>query len=156
MLAPSRGRLAQAAAAGTSASLPAVATAATIPSFLAPALVFQAPASAASRGRSRPFSQTASKSSKLGRTPISIPPGVELIIGEPILKKDPTTYLQIPKRTVTVKGPLGELGITVPPYIKIDHDIEARKAVLSIEDKSIKQQMEMWGEYCPSVRTAVA
>ncbi|KAH7029501.1 ribosomal protein L6, alpha-beta domain-containing protein [Microdochium trichocladiopsis] len=137
MLAPSRGRLAHAAAA---ASVPNAAVTATIPSFLAPAL-FQQQKPA---GRQQ-FSQTASQSSKLGRTPISIPPGVELIIGEPVVKKDPTTYLQIPKRTVTVKGPLGELGVPIPPYLKIDHDVEARKAVLSIEDKSIKQQMEMWG-----------
>jgi large subunit ribosomal protein L6 len=55
----------------------------------------------------RQFSVTPSRPSKLGRTPISIPPGVELTIGEPRIKKDATTYLQTAKSTVTVEGPLG-------------------------------------------------
>jgi len=139
MLAPSRGRLVQASAAAV-----AVPITATIPSFLAPALFHPQTQTPSSRAH---FSQTASHPSKLGRTPISIPPGVELIVGEPFVKKDPTTYLKIPKRIVTVKGPLGELGVPIPPYLKIDHDVEARKAVLSIEDKTEKRQMEMWGEF---------
>lgn len=56
---------------------------------------------------SRAFSATGPRQSKLGRTPISIPPGVELLIGEPKVKRDPTTYLKIPRRTVSVEGPLG-------------------------------------------------
>jgi large subunit ribosomal protein L6 len=73
----------------------------TLPSFLIPA--FQSPA----QPQTRQFSATASSQSKLGRTPISIPPGVELTIGEPKVKKDTTTYLKIAKRTVSVAGPLG-------------------------------------------------
>ncbi|KAI0120624.1 54S ribosomal protein L6 [Xylariales sp. AK1849] len=113
----------------------------TLPSFLVPA--FQdAPTSSLPR---RPFSQTTYRPSKLGRTPISIPPGVELAIGEPRVKRDMTSYLRIPKRTVTVSGPLGKLDLEIPPYLDINHNLESRKAVLSITDREQKQQMEMWG-----------
>ena len=91
MFAPSRSR-------ALGKAIPA-SSAVTLPSFLVPAFH----ASAATRS----FSATTSRPSKLGRTPISIPPGVELLIGEPKVKRDATTYLKIPRRTVTVTGPLG-------------------------------------------------
>ncbi len=114
----------------------------------------------------RPFSATTQRPSKLGRTPIAIPPGVEVTIGEPVIKKDATTYRQIAKRTVTVTGPLGKSigssdqetvqydGLTsragtqemsIPPYVTINQDSVTNTATLSIEDKEIKQQREMWG-----------
>ncbi|KAH7359166.1 54S ribosomal protein L6 [Plectosphaerella cucumerina] len=111
-----------------------------LPSFLLPAL--QTTATTTPR---RHFSATPQQQSKLGRTPISIPPGVELLIGEPMVKRDATSYIQVAKRTVTVTGPLGQLNLEIPPYLKIDHDTEARKAVLTVEDNFVKQQREMWG-----------
>lgn len=93
MFAPSRVRALEKAISSSSSSSSAV----ILPSFLVPAL-----------HATRPFSASASRPSKLGRTPISVPPGVELLIGEPKVKRDATTYLKIPKRTVTVTGPLGK------------------------------------------------
>ncbi|KAI1434728.1 54S ribosomal protein L6 [Xylaria sp. CBS 124048] len=107
-----------------------------LPGFLVPA--FQA-------SPRRQFSNTPSRPSKLGQTPISVPPGVELAIGEPIAKKDMTTYLRIPKRTVTVKGPLGKLDLVIPPFLKIHHDETARKLLLSVENRNLKEQRAMWG-----------
>ncbi|KAI1457003.1 ribosomal protein L6 [Annulohypoxylon moriforme] len=130
MLAPNGGKMLKGALANTN-------TAVMLPTFLVPAFQTAAPR--------RQFSSTTSRSSKLGRTPISIPPGVELAIGEPFVRKDPTTYLKIPKRIVTVSGPLGKLNIEIPPYIHINHDEALRRAVLSIEDMEVKQQREMWG-----------
>lgn len=127
MFAPSRSRVLEKAISGTTV---------TLPGFLVPA--FQVPP------RCR-FSATPSTSSKLGRTPISIPPGVEISIGEPVAKKDATTYLRIAKRTVTVVGPLGKLDLVIPPFLAIDHDAKAGKALLSIEDSNLKEQKEMWG-----------
>ncbi|KAI0973288.1 54S ribosomal protein L6 [Xylaria arbuscula] len=127
MLAPSRNKVLEKAVSGAAVTLPA---------FLVPA--FQA-------SPRRQFSNTPSKSSKLGRIPISIPPGVEIAIGEPRAKKDPTTYLRIPKRTVTVSGPLGKLDLEIPSFLTIHHDEAARKASLTIEDQDLKQQKEMWG-----------
>ncbi|KAI3321178.1 54S ribosomal protein L6 [Xylariaceae sp. AK1471] len=127
MLAPSRSKVLEKAVSST---------AVTLPGFLVPA--FQV-------SPRRQFSNTSSKPSKLGRTPISIPPGVEITIGEPRAKKDPTSYLRIPKRTVTVSGPLGKLDLEIPPFLTIHHDETARKALLSIENQDLKQQKEMWG-----------
>ncbi|KAI0469069.1 54S ribosomal protein L6 [Xylaria cf. heliscus] len=127
MLAPSRSKVLEKAVSGG---------AVTLPGFLVPA--FQAPPR-------RQFSSTPARSSKLGRTPISIPPGVELIIGEPKTKRDLTTYLKIAKRTVTVSGPLGKLDLEIPPFLTITHDQVAKKAILSIENRDLKEQKEMWG-----------
>lgn len=107
-----------------------------LPSFLVPAF-HTSPA--------RQFSATTNRPSKLGRIPISIPPGVELSIGEPKIKKDFTTYLQVAKRTVTIQGPLGEQHLEIPPFLHIENDPTTRKATLSIEDPNQKQQKEMWG-----------
>ncbi|KAI2472887.1 ribosomal protein L6 [Annulohypoxylon bovei var. microspora] len=130
MLAPSRGKVLERALSNANAAT-------TLPAFLVPAFQTAAPR--------RQFSSTTKRPSKLGRTPISIPPGIELTIGEPRVKKDPTTYLKIPKRTVTIAGPLGKLDLEIPPYIHINHDEALRRAVLSIDDIKVKQQMEMWG-----------
>lgn len=67
---------------------------------------------AAGAGARRGFSATAGRGSKLGRTPISVPPGVELKVGERWAKKDLTSYLEKGLRTVTVTGPLGMF----PPF----------------------------------------
>src|SRR5262245_42170818 len=32
----------------------------------------------------------------------------------------------------------------------LDHDVESRRAVLGVEDSSVRQQREMWGAYLPS------
>ncbi|CRK13823.1 hypothetical protein BN1723_002041 [Verticillium longisporum] len=128
MFAPGRG-LALRQALGSSSSV-------SLPTFLVPA--FQT----TSR---RQFSASTHRSSKLGRTPLSIPPGVDIVIGEPRVKRDATSYLKIAKRTVSVSGPLGKLDLEIPPFLKIDHDMEARKATLTIEDDTVKEQKEMWG-----------
>ncbi|KAI1846222.1 hypothetical protein JX266_007747 [Neoarthrinium moseri] len=140
MLAPTRSR-------ALASALHAAPSSVTLPGFLVPAFhnVPSPSSPAAPSTPRRPFSHTSSKPSKLGRTPISIPPGVELTVGEPFVVKDPTTYLRIPRRTVTVTGPLGQLQLNVPPYLQIAQDGEARKAVLSIEDREERQQMAMWG-----------
>jgi len=128
MLAPGRSKVLEKAISGS---------AVTLPGFLVPAFQASSPR--------RQFSNTSSKPSKLGRTPISIPPGVEITLGDLTVKKDMTTYLRIPKRTVTVSGPLGKLDLEIPHYLSITQDETARKAVLRVEDEEVKQQKEMWG-----------
>ncbi|KAI1265302.1 54S ribosomal protein L6 [Xylariaceae sp. FL1019] len=124
MLSPSRSKVLDKAVSRTVVTLPA---------FLVPAF------------HTRQFSATSTAASKLGRTPISIPPGVDIVVGEPRVKRDVTTYLKIPKRTVTVSGPLGRLDLEIPPFLTINHDETARKALLTIENPDLKQQKEMWG-----------
>lgn len=141
MLAPSRRKvLGRALSSPAAAAAAAAATSVTLPAFLVPA--FQTTASPR-----RQFSNTSSRPSKLGRTPISIPPTVELAISEPRVKKDVTTYLRVAKRTVTVTGPLGKLELEIPQFLTIHHDETARRAQVSIENAEITQQMEMWGMY---------
>jgi len=96
MLAPRTARQAlQRAVTSTSSTV-------TLPGFLVPA--FQTTQNASRRN----FSATTHRPSKLGRTPLSVPPGVELEIGDLFVKKDMTSYLKTYKRRITVKGPLGE------------------------------------------------
>ncbi|KAK4180082.1 ribosomal protein L6, alpha-beta domain-containing protein [Triangularia setosa] len=121
------------------ASCSSSSTATVLPSFLVPALQTTANAPR------RTFSATANRQSKLGRNPISIPPGVDLQVGDLFVKKDVTTYLRTKMRKVVVKGPLGQLELDIPSFVKLDHDTEGRKAVLTVEDKEQKKQMEMWG-----------
>jgi large subunit ribosomal protein L6 len=51
------------------------------------------------------------------------------------------------RRGANVGRYTGQLNLEIPPYLKIDHDTEARKAVLTVEDNFVKQQREMWGEF---------
>jgi large subunit ribosomal protein L6 len=35
--------------------------------------------------------------------------------------------------------------MTIPPFVKLEHDEAARKAYVSVEDREVKKQREMWG-----------
>lgn len=35
--------------------------------------------------------------------------------------------------------------MTIPPFVKLEHDTAARKAIVSVEDKEVRNQREMWG-----------
>ncbi|KAK4128553.1 mitochondrial 54S ribosomal protein YmL16 [Parathielavia appendiculata] len=132
MLAPRTGRQALHRAVGTSPSQTVI-----LPGFLVPA-AFQTPTR-------RNFSATTARPSKLGRTPLSIPPGVELAISDLFIKKDMTSYLKTYKRKITVKGPLGQLELEIPDYVNIEHDAAAKRVELSVKDRDQRNQREMWG-----------
>jgi hypothetical protein len=34
----------------------------------------------------------------------------------------------------------------IPPFIQVEHDEAARKAIVSVQDKEVRKQREMWGE----------
>lgn len=57
----------------------------------------------------RQFSTTTQRPSKLGRTPITIPTGVELSLSDLKRTKIATSYKPVVTRTITVAGPLGRL-----------------------------------------------
>jgi len=80
------------------------APAVSLPGFLVPAWQRLA------AQRQHKFSTTTKRPSKLGRTPISIPPGVELTMGEPKSSRSAMSYAATVKKTITVKGPLGMFG----------------------------------------------
>lgn len=119
----------------------------TLPAFLVPSLARPQPSQRhPDASQRRCFSFSDPRASKLGRVPLSIPPGVELALGEPYVKHDPTTYLQIPKRKLNIKGPLGSLDLNIPPYMRVEQDPKAQTVTLSIQDKAVTQQRQMWGE----------
>ncbi|KAL6792471.1 ribosomal protein L6, alpha-beta domain-containing protein [Trichoderma sp. SZMC 28013] len=93
----------------------------------------------------RPFSTTHARGSKLGRTPLSIPPGVEVLMGEPRTLRSATSYKPVVRKTITVKGPLGTLNLDVPEFVDIVQSEEDKTATLSVRDPNAKEQKEMWG-----------
>ncbi|PSS22286.1 hypothetical protein M430DRAFT_17846 [Amorphotheca resinae ATCC 22711] len=104
-----------------------------LPSFLLPAFPVVP---------SRSFSASANRPSQIGRAPLSIPPEVSFTILQPDAPKNGRALAQ---STVEIKGPLGKLSMTVPPFVKLEHDEASRKAYVTVEDKEAKKQREMWG-----------
>ncbi|KAF5025576.1 hypothetical protein F66182_2320 [Fusarium sp. NRRL 66182] len=114
----------------------------TLPGFLVPAWQATTPKP---RATAALFSTTAKRPSKLGRTPLSIPPGVELTVGKLVAQKDLTSYKKVYKKTITVKGPLGELNLDVPEYVEVVPDVENKVVALNVQDTEVKEQKQMWG-----------
>lgn len=75
---------------------------ASLPGFLVPAWQ-----TTTSSSQPRYFSATSGCQSKLGRTPITIPPGVKITRGEPKAEKAARDWKAVMKSTITVEGPLG-------------------------------------------------
>ena len=46
-----------------------------------------------------------------------------------------------------MKGPLGELTYDAPDYVRLEHDLEEKRVLLSVEDSDDKGQAAMWGEF---------
>jgi hypothetical protein len=40
---------------------------------------------------------------------------------------------------------LGKISMTIPTFVKLEHDDAARKAYVTVEDREVKKQREMWG-----------
>ncbi|KAG6010920.1 hypothetical protein E4U21_002590 [Claviceps maximensis] len=114
---------------------------AALPGFLVPAWQRQTTTACTQRQ----FSTTTKRPSKLGRTPITIPPGVELTMSDAKTIRIKTSYKPAVKRTINVKGPLGELNLDVPDFVSLKQDLENKTALLSVENANIKDQQMMWG-----------
>jgi len=46
---------------------------------------------------------------------------------------------------VEIKGPLGVLAMTVPPFVNLEHDETSRKVTVNVLDAKERSQREMWG-----------
>ncbi|KAL1986582.1 hypothetical protein VTN96DRAFT_6160 [Rasamsonia emersonii] len=108
-----------------------------LPTFLVPA--FSQPL------RAQWFSTTSLTHSRVGATPITVPPEVTLKFIDLPQPKSRGRAKEIPKMAVEVNGPLGQLTLKVPPFVTIKHDETLRKATLSVEDPTIAHQRAMWG-----------
>jgi len=47
--------------------------------------------------------------------------------------------------TVVIEGPLGKMSMTIPAFVNLEHDEATRKAYVTVEDREVKKQREMWG-----------
>ncbi|CAG9943908.1 unnamed protein product [Clonostachys rosea f. rosea IK726] len=110
-----------------------------LPSFLLPAWQ-QQPGAA-----HRHFSTTPLQCSKLGRTPLAIPPGVEILMSDLKTVGSATSWKPSKHRTITVNGPLGSLSLDVPEFVNLKQDLENKTVELSIQDSNAQKQKEMWG-----------
>ncbi|RVD88542.1 mitochondrial 54S ribosomal protein uL6m [Arthrobotrys flagrans] len=101
--------------------------------------------------KTRQFSTTNPLSSKVGSSPLIIPPTVSLSIYTPPPPRHATRTL--PLRTVTVQGPLGQVTTPIPHFLNISiasspkdsQEIKSSKAVITINDPTEKPQRQMWG-----------
>ncbi|CAF9922170.1 hypothetical protein IMSHALPRED_005602 [Imshaugia aleurites] len=108
-----------------------------LPDFLVPSL--------SSPHASRPFSSTSRSRSRIGSAPLSLPQGVDLrFLEPPARRKQGIATIESPK-TVEIVGPLGRMSVKLPPYMRLEHDTDTRKASLSILDREQRKQREMWG-----------
>lgn len=124
---------------------------ASIPAFLLPAFPIG----------TRSFSASTSRPSQIGRAPLSIPPEVNFTILPPPVRKNGRASIAA-RPTVEIEGPLGmgclamggtiideltgKMSMTISPFVKIDYDTAQRKAYVSVEDREVKKQREMWGK----------
>nr|POE75529.1 54s ribosomal protein l6, mitochondrial [Quercus suber] len=111
----------------------------TVPTFLAPAF--------AATSQTACFSTTLRCNSKIGAAPLSLPPDVTFTVTEPEpiqARRNGVSSSQIGS-IVRVEGPLGKMSYTVPPYVSITANKEARTHTLSILDIEDKKQRAMWG-----------
>ncbi|PWY83746.1 60S ribosomal protein L6 [Aspergillus sclerotioniger CBS 115572] len=108
-----------------------------LPVFLAPA--FSHPL------RTQPFSTTSPAQSRVGGAAISVPPEVSLKFIDLPQPKTKAKSIDFPNRAIEVKGPLGEMSLNIPSYVKVDYDEAVRKATFAVEDTEITHQRAMWG-----------
>ncbi|RAK94991.1 mitochondrial 54S ribosomal protein uL6m [Aspergillus ibericus CBS 121593] len=108
-----------------------------LPVYLAPA--FSHPL------RTQPFSTTSPAHSRVGGAAISVPPEVSLKFVDFPQPKTKAKSIDYPKMTIEVKGPLGELSLNIPSYVKVDYDEAQRKATFAVEDTLVTHQRAMWG-----------
>ncbi|KAG9239149.1 mitochondrial 54S ribosomal protein YmL16 [Amylocarpus encephaloides] len=109
---------------------------ASLPSFLLPAFPLTPV---------RQFSSSPYRASQIGRAPLSIPPGVTLEVLPQTVKKSGGPIGAPLANIVKVEGPLGSMQMIIQPFVKLDYDIEGRKAFVTVENNKLKQHREMWG-----------
>ncbi|RKF81965.1 54S ribosomal protein L6, mitochondrial [Golovinomyces cichoracearum] len=95
------------------------------------------------------FSTSSSRSSYIGRAPLTIPPEVEFNVlplsrGSNGSTRTGTSSLG-QQFQAQIEGPLGTLSMSIPSFVNINHDRESRKLSISVQDKDSKTQRAMWG-----------
>lgn len=123
-----------------------------IPLFLAPAFATASPHS------TRPFSSTPIPASKIGRTPVAVPPEVQINVTPNYKKRSASTVAlgrELLTSTVDVTGPLGKLSLTLPPFMSLQADESGRAQKLIVAQPEDRKQRAMWGTYRLCAFTAI-
>jgi large subunit ribosomal protein L6 len=114
----------------------------------------------------RSFQSTPRYQSHVGGAPLTIPPNVTFqVVEAPPVNTTGRMTRNAPTPTVQLEGPLGEcarhsnllhpaqtlilapgrMDMAIPPFIKIEQDMAARRATVSVIDRRERHQREMWG-----------
>ncbi|ETN39319.1 uncharacterized protein HMPREF1541_05542 [Cyphellophora europaea CBS 101466] len=115
-----------------------------ISSFLVPAL------------SQRSFSTSISRSSRIGKEPITIPPEVSLQFIELPRSNARTRKIDAATSVVAIKGPLGELRVNLPPYVTTSLVDSDRKISVKVSDPEVKHQHAMWGTTRAHIANSIA
>lgn len=91
----------------------------------------------------RPFTTSSPHASRVGAASITVPPEVNLRLLEP-KRRGPITRTPPPK-VIEIQGPLGKAAIPLPPFVSYALNDATRKATLSVADRKVRGQREMWG-----------
>ncbi|PNS14947.1 54S ribosomal protein L6, mitochondrial [Sphaceloma murrayae] len=108
---------------------------------------FLVPAFAPRWAGTQKFSTSTSRRSRIGAASIAIPPEVNFSFERPPPVQSRGARISEAQQlsTVHVEGPLGKLKISVPSFINVQSDVEARIHTLSVQDERNKHQRAMWG-----------
>ncbi|KAL8664841.1 MAG: hypothetical protein Q9202_002703 [Teloschistes flavicans] len=90
------------------------------------------------------FTTSAPRPSRVGAEPVPLPPDVHLRLLDPPKRKGAITRVE-PPRVLEVEGPLGKASVQLPPFVNFSVDEITRKAHLSVLDRKVRDQREMWG-----------
>ncbi|KAJ5991122.1 hypothetical protein N7499_011666 [Penicillium canescens] len=104
-----------------------------LPIFLAPAF------------SPRAFSTTSPAQSRVGGAAISIPPEVSFKLVDLPKSLVRTRGKDIPKYAAEIKGPRGEMSLSIPSFLTVTPDEAGQKATLSVLDAEVPHQRAMWG-----------
>ncbi|OCT53212.1 54S ribosomal protein L6, mitochondrial [Cladophialophora carrionii] len=123
-----------------------------LPAFLVPAITTALlkprgarPASTLAHTHTPAAPTAPSHQSRIGRTPINVPPEVQLRFYDLPKGNVRSRHPDTPNMAVEVTGPLGQLTVPLPPYLHAQHDEAARKISVRVDDVAEKHQRAMWG-----------
>ncbi|OKP13161.1 54S ribosomal protein L6, mitochondrial [Penicillium subrubescens] len=107
-----------------------------LPLFLTPAF---------SPSRTQCFSTSSPMQSRVGGAAISVPPEVSLNLVDIPKSATRVRGKDVPKFTAEIKGPKGEMSLTIPSFLDVNYDAANSKATLSVSDSEQPHQRAMWG-----------
>ncbi|KIV80554.1 hypothetical protein PV11_08047 [Exophiala sideris] len=110
-----------------------------IPSFLVPAF------SQRWHARHNATLVEAAPQSRIGRSPITIPPEVSLRFYDLPKTNSRSRNPDTASTVLEVTGPLGKMTVPLPPYLRTELDEDANKINLNVNDASERHQRSMWG-----------